>query len=92
MQPDQVAQLRKAVQSAQQFAHSHALDACDASDIDELVASLEREFGYPHPNPRTVGTYLNSLLRSLRSEPAAGEILPQLEDSMRAAHIEPEFL
>jgi hypothetical protein len=79
--------LRAAVEAAQRFAHTNTLSGCDADDIDEVVAVLEREFDRPLPNTQTVSTYVHSLARSLRSQRHAGEILQRLESAMSEAGV-----
>jgi hypothetical protein len=77
--------IREATAAAQQFAHTHDLEGCDKDDIDEIVEPVEQELKKAQPNPQTLSTYLNSLARSLRANPAARSICMQLDTAMRAA-------
>jgi hypothetical protein len=82
-----VRQIREGVAAAQRFAQKSTLDGCDLSDIDEITVPLAQELERPHPNPQTLATYLNSLLRSLRAQPHAEEICAQLDEAMKASGI-----
>lgn len=79
--------IREAVRVVHKVAHSAKLDSCDADDIDEVISALDQELARPHPNKNTLATYLNSLARSLRAEPHAGNAYAQINDAMRAAGI-----
>jgi len=82
-----IEQIREAVRAAQQAVHSAKLDNCDVDDIEEVITSVDRELGRPNPNKNTLTTYLNSLARSLRSQPPARAAGVQLEEAMRAASL-----
>ena len=79
--------IRQAVRGTRKVVHTAKLDSCDVDDIDEVISALEQELARPHPNKNTLATYLNSLARSLRSEPQAGDAYSQLNDAMREAGI-----
>jgi len=78
--------IRQAIAAAREVARSD-LSSCDAADIDELVQPVERELDSSHPNVQTLGTYLNSLARSLRTDPAARAVCLQLDAAMREAGV-----
>ncbi len=42
IKPTDVKPIREAVEAAQRFAHATTLEGCDVGDIDELIASIER--------------------------------------------------
>jgi hypothetical protein len=87
MQRVNVEQLREAIRSARDAVeHSH-LDACDASDLEELLDPVERELNVSTPNLMTLATYLNSLARSLRAQPGARGALKELDQAMRASGV-----
>ena len=44
---------------------------CDRDDVDELIARVESELHNSRPNVQVMGTFLNSIARSLRTEPSA---------------------
>jgi len=79
--------LRAAVQAAKKLVHSTELDGCDLDDLDEVIASVDRELGRPTPNKNTLSTYLSSLVRSLRSQSHAHEVRNQIESAMGEAKI-----
>jgi signal transduction histidine kinase len=87
MRPTDVRPIREAIEAAQKFAHQTALQGCDASDIDEIAASLEHELERPLTNAQTLATYLNSLLRSLRPQHHGGSNVTRLDDVMSKAGI-----
>ena len=91
MQPTDVRPIREAVEAAQKFAHSSKqLDAGDLDDIDQIVASLRQELSRPILHPGTLATYLNSLLRSLRTQHHAEAVVSQLIEVMDDAEIPAE--
>ena len=82
-----IERIREAVRSAQRAVHSPNLDSCDVDDIEEVITSVDHELGRPNPNKSTLTTYLNSLARSLKSQPHARNAGLQLEEAMREAHL-----
>jgi len=80
-------ELRAALAAARAAAHAVQLDSCDVADLEELMAPAAAELATDRPNVATLGTYLNSLARSLRSEPAARKAVMQLDAAMRNAGI-----
>jgi hypothetical protein len=83
--------IREAVAAAQRFAHAGPLQGCDAQDIDEIAAAVGHELERPAPNGQTLSTYLSSLLRSLRAEPRAEQIVAQLDDAVKKAGVPVEW-
>lgn len=81
-----VENIRTAVNAAYQIAQSD-LKGCDIDDIEELLQPLDRELSTARPNTQTLASYLNSLARSLRSDPAARKACLQLDAAMREAGI-----
>jgi hypothetical protein len=82
-----ISQLTQAVQAAYRVAQSD-LSACDVEDIEELIEPIYRELESRHPNKSTLATFLNSLARSLRTDPAARDACNRLDSAMRTARIE----
>ena len=85
MDHEAVYRLQKAVTAARQAAHQAQLDNCDVGDIDELLASAERELAKPAPNKNTLTLYLNSVARSLIAAPTAAEARNQIDHALRAS-------
>jgi hypothetical protein len=82
-----VEHLREAVRAAREAIDRANFDACDSGDLDEVLKPVERELNATNPNPLTLSTYLNSLARSLRSEPSARTAVTQLDAAMRESGI-----
>lgn len=82
--------LREAVEAARRAAEATALDSCDLDDLDDIVAPVRRELDRPRPNALTLNTYLNSLIRSLRTQPGAQDAIRQLREAMSAPGLTPE--
>jgi hypothetical protein len=79
--------LRDALAAARAAAHTVQLDNCDVDDLEAVIAPATAELASDLPNVATLGTYLNSLARSLRSEPAARTAVMQLDAAMRNAGV-----
>jgi len=63
------------------------LDDCDTSDIQHIIDKTFAELANPVPNTTTLGTYLNSLARSLRSQPRVRTVVLELDAVMREANV-----
>ncbi|HXA36814.1 MAG TPA: hypothetical protein VNW26_10805 [Steroidobacteraceae bacterium] len=87
MQPTHVRLIREAIDAAQKFAHETTLDGCDAADIDEIAVSLGRELERPLPSAQMLATYMNSLVRSLRTQHHALPVVSQLQEVMSKSGI-----
>jgi len=55
---------------------------CDRDDMFELMDRVEAELDAAHPNTQVIGTFLNSIARSLRNQPEAREACLRIEDVM----------
>ncbi len=53
---------------------------CDQDDLFELLERVETELSTSHPNTQVIGTFLNSIARSLRAQPEAREICLRIEE------------
>ena len=53
---------------------------CDQDDVFELIDRVESELHASHPNVQIIGTFLNSIARSLRAQPEAREACLRIED------------
>ena len=62
-------------------------DACDAADVQEVIDKATAELDTGQPNVATLGTYLNSLARSLRAEPRVRTLVMELDAAMRDAKV-----
>ena len=63
------------------------LDDCDTSDIQGVIDKTFAELANPVPSTATLGTYLNSLARSLRSQPRVRTVVLELDAVMREANV-----
>ena len=79
--------IREALSEARAVAHRSLLHECDVNDLDEVIAPAEAELQADRPNVQTLSTYLNSVARSLRADPAGRAVCLQLDAAMRRASI-----
>lgn len=56
--------------------------SCDQDDVFELIDRVEAEIDAAHPNTQVIGTFLNSIARSLRAAPQAREACLRIEDAI----------
>jgi hypothetical protein len=53
---------------------------CDLDDMFELMERVESELSAAHPNVQVIGTFLNSIARSLRTHAEARDVCLRIED------------
>lgn len=87
MERNSVDEIRAALDAARDVARNGALDSCDIADIEELIAPVETELRSTRPNIQTLSTYLNSLAKSLRSDPGSRGVCMQIDAAMRNAGV-----
>jgi hypothetical protein len=63
------------------------LDGCDVSDIQEVIEQARAELDRPTPSIASLGTFLNSLARSLRWQPQVRTVVMELDAAMRDANV-----
>jgi hypothetical protein len=63
------------------------LDGCDVSDVQEVIDKALTELDNLTPNVATLGTYLNSLARSLRTQAQVRTVVMELDAAMRDANV-----
>ena len=56
---------------------------CDQDDLFEVMQRIGDELHAAHPSAHIIGTFLNSIARSLRNQPEAREICVQLEETLQ---------
>jgi cell division septum initiation protein DivIVA len=81
----QRASLAEALQRVQQRMIGLQLSGCDKEEVDELVERVQDELRAPQPNLSVTTNFLNSIARSLRTEPAAHAVVGELDSAIRAA-------
>ena len=85
MQRAAIANIRDAVDAAEQAALEANFDGCDIDDIEQIIEPVHMELAKLRPNENTLSTYLNSLARSLRAHPPARRACLRLDAAMRDA-------
>jgi translation initiation factor 2B subunit (eIF-2B alpha/beta/delta family) len=79
--------LRQALMSLQDSLRDSDNDACDAADLEEVIAKANEELERQQPNVSTLSTYLNSIARSVRHQSSNRSALADLDAAMRDAHV-----
>jgi hypothetical protein len=79
--------IRQVLVDVQAATQELELDACDAEDLREIIERAAAELDAQHPSVATLGTYLNSIARSLRSEPRVRTVVMELDAAMREASV-----
>jgi hypothetical protein len=87
MERNSVEEIRRALDAARDVARNGSFDGCDIDDIEELIAPVETELRATRPNIQTLSTYLNSLAKSLRSDPGSRGVCMQIDTAMRNAGV-----
>ncbi len=57
-------------------------NGCDQDDVYEAIERVESELSSGHPNVQIVDTFLNSIARSLRTEPGARDACLRIEETL----------
>src|SRR6185437_12078419 len=79
--------IHQALVTVQQAVTSMTFPSCDQGDLIELIDRVEVELHSAHPNVTLLGTFLNSIARSLRAQPEAREVCLAIEDAIGTAGI-----
>jgi hypothetical protein len=79
--------IHQALMTVQQAVTTMTFPSCDQGDLFELIDRVEEELHSPRPNVSLMGTFLNSIARSLRAQPEAREVCLVVEDATGAAGI-----
>jgi hypothetical protein len=87
MEKAAIVDLREALAATREAAGRIELHTCDRDDLEQVIAPAAAELAAAQPNLQTLSTYLNSLARSLRAEPAARTAVMQLDAAMRKAGV-----
>jgi hypothetical protein len=85
MRSHDIDSIREVLAAARTAAKSGNFDGCDRVDLEEVMLPVERELDAARPNPHTLATYLNSLARSLRSQPEARAVVLRIDEVLRDA-------
>jgi translation initiation factor 2B subunit (eIF-2B alpha/beta/delta family) len=84
---DQAHAIRQVLMDVRDAMSALDTDACDVDDVQEVMDKAIEELEAARPNVATLGTYLNSIARSLRSEPRARTVVLELDAVMRDSHV-----
>ena len=79
--------IHQALVTVQQAVTTMTFPSCDQGDLIELIDRVEEELHSAHPNLGLLGTFLNSIARSLRAQPEAREVCLVIEDAIGTAGI-----
>jgi hypothetical protein len=85
--PQQASSIRQVLLDAEDALQALDLDGCDVSDVQEIIDKALAELDHPTPNVATLGTYLNSIARSLRSQSGVRTVVMELDAAMRDANV-----
>jgi hypothetical protein len=77
-----LAQVHQALAAVHDTVGSLTFPSCDQDDIFELIERVEAEIDAAHPNTQIIGTFLNSIARSLRAQPEAREACLRIEEAI----------
>jgi hypothetical protein len=83
----ELTEIHQALAAVQQTVGTLTFPRCDKDDVFELIDRIESELHTRHPNVQTIGTFLNSIARSLRAQPEAREACLVLEGAIEHAGI-----
>jgi hypothetical protein len=85
--PQQASSIRQVLLDAEDALQALDLDGCDVSDVQEIIDKALGELDHPMPSVATLGTYLNSIARSLRSQAGVRTVVMELDAAMRDANV-----
>ncbi len=78
----ELTEIHQALAAVQQTVGTLTFPGCDKDDLFELIDRVESELRASHPNVQVIGTFLNSIARSLRNQPEAREACVVVEDAL----------
>jgi hypothetical protein len=79
--------IHEALVAVQQAVTTMTFPSCDQGDVIELIDRVEEELRSARPNVALMGTFLNSIARSLRAQPEARAVCLVIEDAIGTAGI-----
>lgn len=83
----QLSAVHEALVSVQDTVGALTFPSCDKDDVIELIDRVEAELHSAHPNLQLMCTFLNSIARSLRSQPEARDACMMIESAMETAGV-----
>ncbi|MET0987460.1 MAG: hypothetical protein ABW034_18865 [Steroidobacteraceae bacterium] len=88
----QLKEVEVALTSVHESLHGAKFDSCDQSDVEELIERVEQELEHHVPNAQVIGTFLNSIARSLRSQPNTREACTRIDEALRKVGVAPTWM
>lgn len=85
MDTQALAEIHQALAAVHDAVGTMTFHGCDRDDMFELMDRVDAELGAAHPNIQIIGTFLNSIARSLRNQPEARAACLLLEETMERA-------
>jgi hypothetical protein len=76
----ELSEIHQTLAAVQDTVGSLTFPRCDQDDVYELIERIESELACAHPNLQLIDTFLNSLARSLRTEPGARRACLRIEE------------
>ena len=80
MNTQELTEIHQALAAVHDTVGTLTFPRCDQDDMFELMDRVEAELSAAHPSAHTIGTFLNSIARSLRNQPEAREACLRLEE------------
>lgn len=87
----QLREVEVALHSVEETLTHADFDECDQSDVQEAIERVERELEANLPNVQLIGTFLNSIARSLRTEPTAAQACLRIDEALRKVGVAPTW-
>ena len=85
MNTEALSEIHQALATAHDAVGTMTFPACDQDDVFELMDRVAAELGAAHPSTQVIGTFLNSIARSLRNQPEAREACLRIEEALASA-------
>ena len=76
MNTQELTEIHQALAAVHDAVGTLTFPRCDQDDVFELIDRVETEISASHPNVQVIGTFLNSIARSLRSHAEVPRSLP----------------
>lgn len=82
MNTQELTEIHQALAAVHDTVGALSVPRCDQEDVFELIDRVECELHAAHPNVQVIGTFLNSIARSLRAQPEARRACLRIEDAI----------
>ena len=82
MNTQELTEIHQALAAVHDTVGTLTFPRCDQDDVFEAIDRVESELHASHPNVQVIGTFLNSIARSLRSHSEAREACLRIEDAI----------